>query len=157
MVLYDNVSVLKQLTPLSVFSIATVYLLAVPNILPTDCKRLRMQLHDLSIKPIPHPPTKPILQSLHWLPIKCKHTIKVKVSRICFNEITGTGPQYLDKLPGLYASSRDLCSSVDTCIPKIPHSIPKHLVKDQFHITVPLCGMIFLTICTILILVQTLK
>ena len=63
---------------------------------------------------------QPILQSLRWLPIRAR--IQFKISTLCFNVITGTGPQYLSELLHLYTPSRDLRSSADTRILKIPRS-----------------------------------
>ena len=54
---------------------------------------------------------QPILQSLHWLPIRA--CIQYKISTLCFSVITCTGPQYLSKLLHLYTPSRDLPSSTD--------------------------------------------
>ena len=73
---------------------------------------------------------QPILQSLHWLPIRAR--IQHKISTLCFNVITGTGPQYLSELLHLYTPSRDLYSSADTCILKIPCSNSKAFGQRSF-------------------------
>ena len=57
---------------------------------------------------------QPILQSLQWLPIRAR--IQSKISTLCFNVITGTGPHYPSELLHLYTPSRDLHSSSDTRI-----------------------------------------
>ena len=73
---------------------------------------------------------QPILQSLHWLPIKAR--IRYKISALCFNVITCTGPQYLSELLHLYTPSRDLRSSADTRILKIPLSNSKAFGQRSF-------------------------
>ena len=55
---------------------------------------------------------KPILQSLHWLPIRAR--IQYKICTTCFNTITGSRPQYLSELLHPYTPSRELRSSADT-------------------------------------------
>ena len=59
----------------------------------------------------------PLLEKLHWLPIS--ECIKYKVACMCFNAINGSGPAYLSELLHVYAPSRTLCSSSDTCMLKI--------------------------------------
>ena len=73
---------------------------------------------------------QPILQSLQWLPIRAR--IQYKISTLCFNVITGTGPQYLSELLRLYTPSRDLWSSADTRILKIPRSNSKAFGQRSF-------------------------
>ena len=73
---------------------------------------------------------QPILQSLHWLPIRAQ--IQYKISTLCFNVITGTGPQYLSELFHLYTPSRNLRSSADTRILKITRSNPKAFGQRSF-------------------------
>ena len=73
---------------------------------------------------------QPIFQSLHWLPIRAR--IQYKISMLCFNVITGTGPQYLSELLHLYTPSRDLRSSAYTRILKIPRSNSKAFGQRSF-------------------------
>ena len=73
---------------------------------------------------------QPILQSLHWLPIRAR--IQYKISTLCFNVITGTGPQYLSELLYLYTPSRDFRSSAHTRILKIPRSNSKAFGQRSF-------------------------
>ena len=125
---YAIYSLLKRLKLSSVLSFcpawttATAYSLAVHSFSLTDCRKFRTQLHDLSARQkIDH--VQPILKSLHWLPIRTR--IQYKISTLCFNVITGTGPQYRFEPLGLYTPSRDLHSSADTCILKISRSSSK--------------------------------
>ena len=73
---------------------------------------------------------QPILQSLHWLPIRAR--IQCKISTLCFNVFTGTGPQYLSELLHLYTPFRDLLSSADTRILKILRSNSKAFGQRSF-------------------------
>ena len=73
---------------------------------------------------------QPILQSLHWLPIRAQ--IQYKISTLCFNVITSTGPQYLSELLHLYTPCRDLRSYADTRILKIPRSNSKAFGQRSF-------------------------
>ena len=103
------------------------------EVLTHDCNFLqvcRMQLHDLSVgqKKLDH--VQPILQSLQWLPIRAR--IQYKISTFCFNVITGTGQQYLSELLHLYTPSRELRSSADTRILKIPRSNSKAFGQRSF-------------------------
>ena len=77
---------------------------------------------------------QPILQLLPWLPIRAR--IQYNISALCFNVITGTGPQFLSELLHLYTSSRDLSSSADTRILKIPRYSSKAFGQRSFsHVT----------------------
>ena len=89
-----------------------------------------------------------LAQSLHWLPMRAR--IQHRVSTLCFNVITGTGPQYLSKL--LY---RCILPLEIFALPQIQGFskflvlIPKHQGRGQKKMPVPLCGiyiMIFLTV-----------
>ena len=105
------------------------YSLAVHRFSLTDCRKFRTHLHDLSVgqKKLDH--LQPILQSLLWLPIKARIQY---ISTLCFNVITGTGPQYLSELIHLYTPSRDIHSSADTRILKSPHSNSKAFGQRSF-------------------------
>ena len=93
---------------------------------------------------------QPILQSLHWLPIRAR--IQYKISTLCFNVITGTGPQYLSELLHLYTLSRDFRSSQTHAFSRFLVLIPKHLVRDHSHMSVPLPGTVYHTVSAILTL-----
>ena len=73
---------------------------------------------------------QPILQSLYWLLIRAR--IQYKISTLCFNVITSTGPQYLSELLHLYTPCRDLRSYADTRILKIPRSNSKAFGQRSF-------------------------
>ena len=60
----------------------------------------------------------PLLSDLHWLSIE--NRIKYKISTVCFNIISGSAPPYLSELVQLYTPSRNLRSSSDSRILRVP-------------------------------------
>jgi len=72
----------------------------------------------------------PLLNSLHWLPVKQR--IQYKLGITCFNIISGTAPPYLSSLIQLYTPSRSLRSSSDARILCIPHHNKKTLGHRAF-------------------------
>ena len=68
----------------------------------------------------------PHLQTLHWLPVNA--TIQFNTCSLCFNVMNSSGPQYFADLFKIYAPSRQLCSSADTCTLCIP-SVHTHKKK----------------------------
>ena len=93
---------------------------------------------------------QPILQSLHWKPIRTR--IQYNISTLCFSVITGIGPQYL--------SNFSICTHpLEISVPPQIHAfskflvlIPKHLVRDHSHMSVPLPGTVYRTVFAILTL-----
>ena len=131
-------SVKKQILPLSIICAFILSRLAYCNCLLAGCPQFlidRLQKVQNAAarlicraKKLDH--VQPILLSLHWLPIRAR--IQYKISTFCFNVITGTGPQYLSELLHLYTPSRDLRSSADTLILKIPRSNSKTFGQRSF-------------------------
>ena len=74
--------------------------------------------------------TKPLLRSLHWLPISDR--IKYKLSCMCYNSVTASTPQYLADLLQIYTPSRTLRSTADTRKPKIPPFKKKYSSQRYF-------------------------
>ena len=72
----------------------------------------------------------PILQSLHWLPVSAR--VQYKLSCICFHAATGTSPRYISDLVHIYTPSRQLRSSADTRIFRIPTVRNKTLGHRSF-------------------------
>ena len=72
----------------------------------------------------------PILHSLHWLPISSR--IQYKLSCICFNSFSGFAPRYLSELLHIYTPSRQLRSSADTRVYRIPTVRTKTLGQRAF-------------------------
>ena len=56
----------------------------------------------------------PLLQKLHWLPVY--NRILYKISALCHNSPSGSGPQYLSDHSPVYTPARSLRSSSDTRI-----------------------------------------
>ena len=77
----------------------------------------------------------PHLQTLHWFPVNAR--IQYKVCCLCFNAINSSGHQYLTDLLKMYAPSRQLRSSADTCTPCIPSVRTKSYGQRAFSHTAP--------------------
>ena len=60
----------------------------------------------------------PLLHSLHWLPVVKR--IDYKLSLICFKSFNNVAPEYISDLLDVYAPSRQLRSSSDSHILKVP-------------------------------------
>ena len=60
----------------------------------------------------------PMLHSFHWLPVEQR--IEYKLSLLCFKIISHQAPIYLSELLHLYTPSRQLRSSADTRVFRIP-------------------------------------
>ena len=61
----------------------------------------------------------PLLKKLHWLPVEQR--IKYKCACLCFRVFSGTAPAYLSELFHVYVPSRDLRSSSDKRIFRLPY------------------------------------
>ena len=61
----------------------------------------------------------PLLHTLHWLPLE-KGRIDFKLASLCFKSLNSSGPQELPELLHLYTPSRQLRSSDDTRLFRIP-------------------------------------
>ena len=72
----------------------------------------------------------PLLESLHWLPIS--KIIDYKLSSLCHSAVTGTGSQYLSDLLLVYIPSRQLRSSSDDKILRLPTFKTKHSCQRSF-------------------------
>ena len=60
----------------------------------------------------------PVLRSLHWLPVDCR--IDYKVLLLVFKALNDLAPSYLSDLIHLYVPSRQLRSSADTRVLRLP-------------------------------------
>ena len=65
----------------------------------------------------------PLLRSLHWLPVQ--NRIHYKLSLLCFQVLNAIAPQYLCDLIKVYTPSRQLRSSLDTSLFRIPSTRTK--------------------------------
>ena len=73
---------------------------------------------------------QPLLKSLHWLPIACR--TQYKLSTLCFDVVSGSGPSYLSNLLQMYTPSRHLRSSSDTRLFRIPRVAKKSFGERSF-------------------------
>ena len=78
----------------------------------------------------------PLLHSLHWLSIS--NRIEYKLSSLAFSALTGTGPVYLSELLNVYTPSRELRSSDDDRIFRIPHCRTKTYGQRTFSFQAPI-------------------
>ena len=78
----------------------------------------------------------PLLRSLHWLPIQQR--ITYKIASLCFKSVESSCPQYLTDLLHLYTPSRELRSSADTRLFKIPSVRTKTFGQRSFAFQAPL-------------------
>ena len=77
----------------------------------------------------------PMLHSLHWLPIEQR--IKYKLSLLCFKIISHQASIYLSELLHLYTPSRQLHSSTDTQMFRIPSFRTKYCGQRSFSYQAP--------------------
>ena len=77
----------------------------------------------------------PRLHSLHWLPIEKR--IEYKLSLLCFKIISHQAPIYLSELLHVYAPFRQLRSSTDTRVFRIPSFQPKPCGQCSFSFQAP--------------------
>ena len=60
----------------------------------------------------------PVLKSLHWLPVQSR--IEYKLASNCFSFFSGTGPRYFSDILETYTPSRELRSSSDNRLLRLP-------------------------------------
>ena len=76
-----------------------------------------------------------LLYSLHWLSIS--NRIDYKLSSLAFSVVTGTGPAYLSELLNIYTPSRELRSSSDDRLFRIPYCRTKTYGQRTFSFQTP--------------------
>ena len=77
----------------------------------------------------------PLLRDLHWLPIQAR--IEYKLSTFCHSFFSGTAPEYLSTLLHVYVPSRQLRSSSDSKLLRIPHVKTKSFGQRSFSYVAP--------------------
>ena len=77
----------------------------------------------------------PLLSSLHWLPVDKR--IAYKISLICYKSLHTLAPSYISDLLTLYTPSRQLRSSNDTSVLKIPVYRTKSSGYRSFSVQAP--------------------
>jgi hypothetical protein len=78
---------------------------------------------------------KPLLCTLHWLPIAAR--IDYKLSTLCFSFFSESAPSYISDLLSIYTPSRQLRSSSDTRTLCIPRTKTKTLGQRSFSFCAP--------------------
>ena len=78
---------------------------------------------------------QPLLISLHWLPVQAR--IDYKLATLCHAFFCNTAPSYLSDLLSVYSPSRELRSSADTRILRIPHIKTNAFGKRSFSHAAP--------------------
>lgn len=77
----------------------------------------------------------PLLDSLHWLPVEQR--IQYKLSLLCFKVLDDLSPSYISDLLQLYTPSRQLRSSADTRMFRIPFFRTKSNGQRSFSYQAP--------------------
>ena len=72
----------------------------------------------------------PVLKSLHWLPVQSR--IEYKLASNCFSFVSGSGPQYFSDILEIYTPSRDLRSSSDGRLLRVPTARTKAFGQRAF-------------------------
>ena len=78
----------------------------------------------------------PLLHTLHWLPVS--YRIQYKILSLCYTSLSGDAPVYLSELLHLYTPSRQLRSSSDTRILRLPRMNTKTFGQRSFVYQAPL-------------------
>ena len=78
----------------------------------------------------------PPLHTAHWLPIE-KKRIDFKLTSLCFKSLNGSAPTYLSDLLHLYTPSRQLRSSADTRVFRVPSFRTKSRGQCSFSYQAP--------------------
>ena len=77
----------------------------------------------------------PLLRSLHWLPVK--YRMQYKTLSLCYSSLTGSSPSYLSDLLHTYVPARQLRSSSDPLILRIPNANTKSYGERTFSFQAP--------------------
>ena len=91
---------------------------SVPNYLTDKLQKIQNHAARLIFRVSKRETAKPLLQSLHWLPVTKR--IDYKVSCLSYACVNGSAPHYLSDMTKLYAPGRSLRSSTlqKMCVPK---------------------------------------
>ena len=83
-----------------------------PKHLTNKLQKLQNSAARLVLQARKHDHAKPLLRTLHWLPIQAR--IEYKLSSLCFHFFSGTAPSYLSDILTPYTPGRQLRSSTDS-------------------------------------------
>ena len=78
----------------------------------------------------------PILHSLHWLLVSAR--IQYKISPLCYSYLSHSGPEYLSKVLQIKTPSRQLRSSSDNRILRVPSVKTKTFGQRSFSYAGPM-------------------
>ena len=78
----------------------------------------------------------PLFISLHWLPVERR--VQYKIALLCFKSLNGLAPAYLSDLIHIYIPSRQLRSSADTRVFRIPSFRTKTFGQRAFSYQAPI-------------------
>ena len=119
------------------WTIVALFSLDLPRLSLTDkLQRIQNNAARLVFQNARYDHVTPLLESLQWLPISQR--IDYKPSCLWNSVVTSTGPQYLADPFNVYLSSRQLRSSSDARIFRLPTSKTKHCGKRSFSFHGPL-------------------
>ena len=76
-----------------------------------------------------------LLKTLHWLPVKAR--IVYKLSVLCHLFFSGNAPAYLSDILHVYIPSRDLRSSSDLKLLRVPRVVTKTFGESSFSYAAP--------------------
>ena len=81
-----------------------------------------------------------LLEALHWLPIKAR--IEYKLSVVCHLFFSGKAPAYLSDILPVYIPSRDLRSSSDLKLLRVPRVNTRTFGQCSFSYAAPQLGIL---------------
>ena len=162
-VIFSLLELLKLPSVLSfcpAWTIATAYMLAVYSISLTDCKQFTTQLHDLSAR---QKIQKTTTTSTKTRPCPNHSSVATLVANQGKNTVYNFHALFQCKS---YALDHNISINFSACTPPLhifvpPHihalskflvPVPKNLVEDHSHMSVPLSGMTFQTVSAIMTL-----
>ena len=120
---------------LSRLDYANSLLAGCPQYLLVQLQRVQNSAARLVVKAKRCDHISPILRTLHWLPIQ--ERIHHKMLSICHVSLTADGPVYLSDFLRIYTPSRQLRSSSDTRILRIPTVRTKTFGRRSFSVQGP--------------------
>ena len=106
-----------------------------PKYLLSKLPKVQNNAARLIFRPTRSAHVTPMLHSLHWLPIE--QSIEYKLSLLCFKIISHQAPIYLSELLHLYTPSRQLRSSTNTRLFRIPSFRTKSCGQRSFSYQAP--------------------
>ena len=110
-------------------------LVGLPKYLTDRLQRIQNNAARLICRASKFDHVSPLLRSLHWLPVSDR--IDYKLLTLTFPAVSGSGPEYLSELIHAYIPTRQLRSSSDTRLLKIPYVRTKTYGERSFSFQAP--------------------